>query len=81
MVAENLTGFEMIGQNLPAYCIEAFKRHKKPDALNFRGKEGWENLSGETVIEKIKRLALGLSELGVKEGEKVAIIAENRPEW
>ncbi len=34
-----------------------------------------------SVIEKIKRIALGLAELGVKEGDKVAIISENRPEW
>ncbi|MDH3493356.1 MAG: long-chain fatty acid--CoA ligase [Acidobacteriota bacterium] len=81
MTAENLIGFEAIPQNLPSYCIESFRRHAKPDALNYRDKKGWQHLSGKTVVEKIRKIALGLKELGVKAGDKVAIISENRPEW
>ncbi len=81
MIAENLIGFESIPQTLPHYCIESFRRHNKPDALNYKSNGSWINISGETVIEKIKHIALGLSELGVKAGDKVAIISENRPEW
>ncbi len=82
MTAENLIGFESIPQTLPHYCMEAFRRYNKPDALRYRANgDGWENLSGEVVIEKIKRIALGLSDLGVKAGDKIAIISENRPEW
>jgi long-chain acyl-CoA synthetase len=29
----------------------------------------------------VKRLALGFASFGIKEGDRVAIIAENRPEW
>ena len=81
MIAENIQGFDSIAQTLPSYCIESFRRNNKPDALSFKAKEQWERISGEKVIEKIKRLALGLSELGVKKGDKVALISENRPEW
>ncbi len=81
MTAENLIGFESIPQTLPSYCIEAFRRHKKPDALNFKQNDSWKNISGEKVIDKIKHIALGLADLGVKAGDKVAIISENRPEW
>ena len=81
MIAQNIQGFDTIAQTLPAYCIESFRRNNKPDALSYRTKQAWERLSGEKVIEKIKRLALGLSEMGVKKGDKVAIISENRPEW
>ena len=81
MTAENLDGFENIAQTLPHYCIEALKRHGKHDALNYKINDVWHNIAGAEVIEKIKRIALGLSDLGVKAGDKIAIISENRPEW
>src|SRR5215213_8702317 len=81
MIAENLIGFENIPQTLPAYCLESFRRHNKPDALSYKIDETWKHLSGAEVIEKIKNLALGLADLGVKAGDKIAIISENRPEW
>jgi long-chain acyl-CoA synthetase len=79
--AENLIGFENIPQTLPHFCLESFRRHKKPDALSYKIEETWKHLAGAQVIEKIKNLALGLADLGVKAGDKIAIISENRPEW
>jgi long-chain acyl-CoA synthetase len=81
MTAENLIGFENLPQTLPHFCLESFRRHNKTDALSYKVKDSWHKLSGETVIEKIKHLALGLHDLGVKAGDRVAIISENRPEW
>ncbi len=81
MTAENLIGFENLPQTIPHYCIEAFRRHKKADALSFKINEAWIHISGEAVVERIKRIALGLAELGVKAGDRIAIISENRPEW
>jgi long-chain acyl-CoA synthetase len=81
MTAENLIGFDSIPQTLPSYCLESFRRHNKTDALNYKSNGSWKHISGEKVIEKIKHIALGLADLGVKAGDKVAIISENRPEW
>ncbi len=81
MTAENLIGFENLPQTIPAYCIESFRRHKKADALSYKNEDSWIHISGETVVEKLKRIALGLADLGVKTGDRVAIISENRPEW
>jgi long-chain acyl-CoA synthetase len=81
MTAENLIGFENLPQTIPHFCLESFRRHAKPDALSHKVNEVWENLSGEAVIEKIKFIALGLADLGVKAGDRIAIISENRPEW
>ncbi len=81
MIAENLVGFENLPQTIPHFCFEAWRRHNKADALSHKVKDVWENFSGEAVIEKIKRIALGLTDLGVKAGDRVAIISENRPEW
>ena len=81
MTAENLIGFENIPQTIPHFCFESWRRHNKADALSHKVKDVWENFSGEAVIERVKRIALGLADLGVKAGDRVAIISENRPEW
>ena len=49
--------------------------------MGYKVQEVWEHISGAEVIEKIKDLALGLADLGVKAGDRIAIISENRPEW
>lgn len=81
MIADNLTGFENIPQTIPHYCFESFRRHNKRDALAFKVDDVWTYLNGGEVVERIKRIALGLAAIGVTEGDRIAIISENRPEW
>lgn len=81
MMANNLAGFEDIPQTIPHYLFESFRRHNKRDALAFKIEGVWSYLNGEAVVERVKRIAMGLAALGVKEGDRVAIISENRPEW
>ena len=38
-------------------------------------------MSGREVIETINRLALGLYKMGVRAGDRIAVMSENRPEW
>ena len=66
MIAENLIGFENLPQTIPHFCFESWRRHNKSDALSHKVRDVWENFSGEIVIEKIKRIALGLADLGDK---------------
>ncbi|MFM9905464.1 MAG: AMP-dependent synthetase/ligase [Pyrinomonadaceae bacterium] len=80
-MANNLAGFEDIPQTIPHYLFESFRRHNKRDALAFKIEGVWSYLNGEAVVERVKRIAMGLAALGVKEGDRVAIISENRPEW
>jgi len=49
----------------------------------FRSKVGgaWISISHRETLERVKAISLGLRELGIKPGDKVAIISENRPEW
>jgi long-chain acyl-CoA synthetase len=81
MINENLIGFEDLPQTIPHFCIESFRRNAKPDALSYKIQDVWRHFSGAETIEKIKHIALGLSSLGVKAGDKIAVISENRPEW
>jgi long-chain acyl-CoA synthetase len=41
----------------------------------------WKNITWREYGEKVKWVALGLIELGLKKEDKVAIISENNPEW
>ena len=55
--------------------------HDKPDALQVKVKGQYTPISSRTVGDRVRRLALGLQELGIQPGERVAIFSENRPEW
>lgn len=81
MVAENIIGFDKLPQTIPHFCIESFRRNAKRDALAFKVGDVWNYLAGPEVVERIRRIAVGLAELGVKAGDRIAIISENRPEW
>lgn len=80
-VAPNLIGFENLPQTIPHYILESLRRNNKPDALSHKIQNAWQRLSGAEVIERIRHLTLGLQDLGIRAGDRVAIISENRPEW
>ena len=49
----------------------------------FRSKVGgaWVSISHREALDRVQAISLGLRELGIKPGDKVAIVSENRPEW
>ncbi|HUQ30680.1 MAG TPA: long-chain fatty acid--CoA ligase [Pyrinomonadaceae bacterium] len=66
---------------LPALCLAAIRKYAKEDALNHKRAGQWINISAEVFEERVRRIALGLSELGIRAGDRVALLSENRPEW
>jgi long-chain acyl-CoA synthetase len=56
-------------------------RHNKQDALNYRSEGKWHNIPAATFVERVKNVALGLASLGVRPGDRIALLSENRPEW
>jgi len=38
-------------------------------------------MSAATFVERVKNVALGLAALGIRPGDRVALLSENRPEW
>jgi long-chain acyl-CoA synthetase len=80
-IVNNLIGFENIPQTIPHFCMESFRRNNKADALAYKVGDVWKYISGVEVIERVRRIADGLARLGVRAGDRVAIISENRPEW
>jgi long-chain acyl-CoA synthetase len=66
---------------LPQLCLDALVRHGKADALNEKRAGEWRHVSGGEVAARVRALALGLASLGVRAGDRVALLSENRPEW
>jgi long-chain acyl-CoA synthetase len=48
-----------------------------------RAKRGgrWVDIGYREMAEQVQDLSIGLQELGVRPGDRVAILSENRPEW
>jgi long-chain acyl-CoA synthetase len=67
--------------SVPGMCLEALERHAKPDALSLKVKGQWLYIPGEAIIKRVRAVALGLSALGVRRGDRVALLSENRPDW
>ncbi|MBC8089252.1 MAG: long-chain fatty acid--CoA ligase [Phycisphaerae bacterium] len=61
--------------------FDAVEKYNRPNALMHKVNGAWESLSHQTVLQRVRRVALGLSKLGVRPGDRVALLSENRPEW
>src|SRR5689334_15512030 len=60
--------------------FRALELHK-PDALQVKRNGRYEPISHDTLAERVRRASLGLDALGVRPGDRVAILSTNRPEW
>jgi long-chain acyl-CoA synthetase len=59
----------------------AVERHPKPDALNYKRDGAWRAISSAELIERAHLIAYGLHALGIRRGERAAILSESSPEW
>ena len=66
---------------IPKLFYERTKRYGK-DKVAMREKEFgvWRPITWQDYLENVKHLSLGLISLGLKDGDKVAMIGDNRPE-
>ena len=56
-------------------------KYPKADALNKKENGKWISYSTQDFIDHAENLAHGLLALGVQREDKIAILANNRPEW
>jgi long-chain acyl-CoA synthetase len=59
----------------------AIDRLNRPDAMRYKQGGQWRTLSHRVIEERVTQLAAALRASGVQRGDRVAILAENRPEW
>ena len=67
--------------SVPGLCLDAVLRHGKSDALSHREDGKWINVPAEDFVERVRNTALGLAALGIRPGDRIALLSENRPEW
>jgi len=69
----------------PTTLVEVFElvasRFKRPDTLNYKSGESWVSISSDELLARAHRIAAGLHSLGVRRGDRVALLSESRPEW
>ncbi len=56
-------------------------RFDYPDALAYRSAGSYRGISHVELQARVERIALALSARGLKPGDRVAFLCENRPEW
>ena len=68
-------------ETLVQIFLDTVARHRKPVLFMRKAAGRWESLSAERARADVESMALGLRELGIGRGDKVAILSENRYEW
>jgi long-chain acyl-CoA synthetase len=71
------TGSKTIADLLPL----AVERYRDAPAQRFKVGDEWKDVSYAELGEAVRKVALGLVDLGIEPGDKISILAHTRPEW
>jgi long-chain acyl-CoA synthetase len=61
--------------------LDAVETRNKPAQFMRKQASGWESISATRALADVEALALGLQAMGVRRGDRVALLSENRYEW
>jgi long-chain acyl-CoA synthetase len=64
--------------DIPNYQLRQFP---KKDCVNAKVNGTWKNYSTQDLIDQMNKVSLALLASGIKKGDVVSIIGNNRPEW
>ncbi len=72
---------ENFDRTVPQLFLEREAKHPERVALRYKHLGIWRDVTWSEYRDKVRQTALGLKALGINEGDRVAVIGENRPEW
>ena len=61
--------------------LNAVDKHANARAQMYRTAEGWQSITAQEMLRRVAGMSKALGELGIKSGDRVAILAPNCPEW
>jgi len=68
-------------RTLAELFLKAAEKHNRADALNYKSGGEWKRISSDEMISRAENIALGLYSLGLRKGDRAAILAANSPGW
>jgi len=71
----------MAHQSMAALFLAQAEEHSERILYRFPSKGEWHSYSWKQVAAIVEEIALGLVALGIKKGERVALLSANRVEW
>ncbi|MFQ6103680.1 MAG: AMP-dependent synthetase/ligase [Candidatus Glassbacteria bacterium] len=66
---------------IPSLFLYATGKFSNPSAFMVRGEDGFESVSTEEFRRMVIELSLGLQVHGLRKGDRVALVSDNRIEW
>ncbi len=61
--------------------FEAVEKYNATNAYQYKLVGSYTPIAHAAVLKRVRRISLGLGALGLKPGDRVGIMSENRPEW
>lgn len=69
----------------PATLVDVFttivRRHKRADTLNYKSEGRWAPVSSDEMLARARNIAAGLHAIGIRRGDRAALLSESRVEW
>src|SRR6266446_7646140 len=84
-IAEKLEMAEPHADAGPTTLVDIYegvaRNHPKPDTLNYKRDGAWHSMSAGEMLRRARSIALGLYSLGIRKGDRVALLSDSRVEW
>ena len=70
-----------MNHTLPRMVLRKAEERRQETALRHKDNGGYQDITWRELTQKIRAFGLGLLNLGLRKGERVAIMAPNSPFW
>jgi long-chain acyl-CoA synthetase len=68
-------------ETIPELFRDAARRFDRPIVLASKRDGEWVPISHKQLVERVRHLTAGFFDLGIRKGDRIAVVSESRPEW